>query len=142
MFPFALITISGLAVMISTIVKHSKSSPETRKSRWKAIYEQRQEKESQDGKPADELIAEIKFLEKANRQEKSLSNLYDLLLSMAAFVIFWGIGGLLFTTMEPWTYGESMYFTYVFFLVSRGATKRIPNLIAVSRADNRAGRLL
>ena len=75
--------------MISTIVKYTTSSTETRKSRWKAIYLEIERKFSEDGRPADELLAEVKFLEKANRQEKSLSRLYDLLLSMFVFAIFW-----------------------------------------------------
>ena len=66
--------------------------------------------------PSDELIAEMDFLRQLVMQENAASRLYDLILSLLAFSAFWCVGAVVFSKTEGWTYGDSLYFSYVFFL--------------------------
>jgi len=115
-FPFAVITIAGLGAQVSALLDFFSARAEARKKRWKAQYEQHQEKIKDDQLPADELIAEMQYLDKTIREEDRLSRLYDLTASLVVFIIFWVVGAAIFSHLEDWSMGSALYFCYVFFL--------------------------
>jgi potassium channel subfamily K len=101
---------------VSALLDFFSARAEARKKRWKAQYEQHQEKIKDDQLPADELIAEMQYLDKTIREEDRLSLLYDLTASLVVFIIFWVVGAAIFSHLEDWSMGSALYFCYVFFL--------------------------
>lgn len=62
-------------------------------------------------------LSDLQFLEDMQHQEEKTSQLWDLALSLTAFCSFWLLGALCFKAMEEtWSYADSLYFCYVFFL--------------------------
>jgi potassium channel subfamily K len=103
-FPLALIGIALIASQVSDILGFFGESARHRKAELRKEFEKSHQQVSESLDPAAELIAEMKHLQ----------NLYDASLSLAAFALFWFIGALVFAEAEGWTYGNSLYFWYVF----------------------------
>ncbi|KZT57304.1 voltage-gated potassium channel [Calocera cornea HHB12733] len=115
--PFALLTISLLANVISMLVKFLSALFDTRRQRWRTAYTQRAERAFGDtgSRPAG-LQEEVNFLNRLGAREEGWLQLFDLGTSLLALVAFWFIGAVVFCKMEEWTYGIGLYFCYVFFL--------------------------
>lgn len=62
------------------------------------------------------LHTEIARLRKQAQREADANELAELGYSACALVVFWLLGALIYHFMEGWSYGDSLYFNYVFFL--------------------------
>lgn len=69
---------------------------------------------SKDQNDLDALHAEIKKLKHQAQMEEDITELAELFYSAVALVGFWLIGALIYHYMEGWSYGNSLYFNYVF----------------------------
>jgi potassium channel subfamily K len=113
-FPLALIGIALIASQVSDILGFFGESARHRKAELRKEFEKSHQQVSESLDPAAELIAEMKHLQNLYVLENAASRLYDASLSLAAFALFWFIGALVFAEAEGWTYGNSLYFWYVF----------------------------
>jgi potassium channel subfamily K len=60
------------------------------------------------------LQAEIRRLKKQGQAEEDMNELQELFFSACALITFWLLGALIYHFMEGWSYGNSLYFNYVF----------------------------
>lgn len=60
------------------------------------------------------LQAEIQRLKRQGQAEEDMTELAELFFSACALVTFWLLGALIYHFMEGWSYGNSLYFNYVF----------------------------
>ncbi|KAG8712754.1 hypothetical protein FRC11_014283, partial [Ceratobasidium sp. 423] len=62
------------------------------------------------------LQREIAFLADLHKRQGWREQGVDLTQSMTGFLVFWFVGAAIFGAVESWSYGDSLYFCYVFFL--------------------------
>ncbi|CAE6475483.1 unnamed protein product [Rhizoctonia solani] len=62
------------------------------------------------------LQREIAFLTKLHQRQGWRERGVDLMESLAGFLVFWFVGAAIFSAVESWSYGDGLYFCYVFFL--------------------------
>lgn len=65
---------------------------------------------------AIKLKDEIHRLHRLAEEAEAASQLLDLFWSGLALALFWVVGSIMFHYMEGWGFGDSFYFSYVFFL--------------------------
>ena len=84
------------------------SAFEQRHSRFSNDHDQQTDSEA--------LHTEVERVRKEAQREADANQLAELVYSACALVLFWLFGALIYHYMEGWTYGDSLYFNYVFFL--------------------------
>ncbi|CEL54017.1 Outward-rectifier potassium channel TOK1 OS=Saccharomyces cerevisiae (strain ATCC 204508 / S288c) GN=TOK1 PE=1 SV=1 [Rhizoctonia solani AG-1 IB] len=114
-FPLGLLGITLLANCITMIVsffsKHQK--------KHKAQVRAEREKEWQISQMKSEnpsLEREVEFLSQLHDQQGWREQGVDLAQSLLGFLVFWFAGAAIFGAVESWSYGDGLYFCYVFFL--------------------------
>jgi len=116
LFPFLLIGIVQIASLIGMLVHYfSQRVSKQHANRRRKAAKLRQEEED---KLSDEpnLERELEFLGNLYRSTNEHDTLKSLTMAMSGFFAFWLIGALVFSRVEDWTYGQGLYFCYVFFL--------------------------
>jgi potassium channel subfamily K len=59
---------------------------------------------------------EIRRVQKQVQSEADADELAEFIYSICTLLVFWLISALMYHYMEGWTYGDSLYFSYIFFL--------------------------
>lgn len=121
LFPFVVTGIALLANQISIIIDTTATRSEARKLKWRQRYaariaqhEERKGEMIKDQSDIDVLHAEIKKLKDQAQSEEDITELAELFYSACALVSFWLIGAVIYHYTEGWSYGNSLYFNYVF----------------------------
>ncbi|KAG9125493.1 hypothetical protein FRC07_007378 [Ceratobasidium sp. 392] len=124
LFPLALLGITLLAESISMIVSFFNESNQQHKTHARA---EREKAWQIDQMTADDpsLEREIEFLSKLHERQGWREQTGELLRSALGFFAFWFVGAAIFCAVESWSYGNALYFCYVFFL-SIGYGDRAP----------------
>lgn len=122
LFPFAIVTLSLLANLVSMIVSYISDSVAVRRDQWRAAYAETAEKKfGEEGSEPTDLNEEMKFLTTLHMREEQASRVFDLVVSILGFLCFWVIGAMILAKMEGWAHGDSLYFCYiVFFTIGFG----------------------
>ncbi|PWN86532.1 voltage-gated potassium channel [Acaromyces ingoldii] len=115
LFPFAIAGIALLSNQVSLIVKASSARRKRRRQRFARLLDTRRHANLEQSHP-ETLEGEARRLHRLVQDEENASELADLLWSAVALVVFWLLGALIYRYMESWTYGNALYFNYVFFL--------------------------
>ncbi|CAD6573140.1 MAG: hypothetical protein TREMPRED_000733 [Tremellales sp. Tagirdzhanova-0007] len=108
-FPFAVLTISQLGNEIALIIAFISDRAEARRDLWRKKYEQAMHREAQKIRPRATLLEEMALIHQINTREEIISQMYDLVWSVASLVTFWVIGAGVFSSVEGWTYGDGIY---------------------------------
>jgi potassium channel subfamily K len=116
LFPFLIGSIALLGQQINMIIGYFSAKSEARKDAWRREYEQARQRAHEKAHPQVDLQREMEFLRKTRQREDLISNAWDLFYSLLGMCAFWAIGAVLFHFMEGWTYGISLYFSYIVFL--------------------------
>jgi potassium channel subfamily K len=74
------------------------------------------ESEQDDMSENDELMREVHRLRRLYTLQEGASEMFEFLFSLLLLVVFWFVSGAIFQAIEGWTFGDSMYFSYIFFL--------------------------
>ncbi|CAE6533692.1 unnamed protein product [Rhizoctonia solani] len=115
LFPLGLLGVTMLASCISMIV--SFFNKHQQKHRDKARAEREKAWQISQMKSTDpSLQREIAFLTDLHKRQGWREQGTDLTQSLAGFLVFWFAGAAIFGAVESWSYGDSLYFCYVFFL--------------------------
>lgn len=115
LFPCILIGISQLAVVVSEIIDFfSQRSPDARNAIRRRVEQGRLRQENR--MKTIDINEEIGLLEKAQKKQQNRDELIALSFSLTAFFLLWFLGALIFSKLEGWTYGNGLYFCYIFFL--------------------------
>ncbi|PWN51899.1 voltage-gated potassium channel [Violaceomyces palustris] len=119
LFPFMILLIALLSNQVSIIVGYFGQQKKKRRAKLrKGLREgflKKHQKDKSRGSSAD-LEKEIERLEFLARREANILEMLDLVVSVAALIVFWMIGAMIYRFTEGWTFGDSLYFTYVAFL--------------------------
>lgn len=100
LFPFTIVGIVQVALLIEMIVTFVSSRERTRRARRRAAYE-RMRQEDMDRRDGDTNLAkEMKFLHEMNESAYKLKIMRDLALNMSGFVLFWVLGAIIFSQIE------------------------------------------
>jgi potassium channel subfamily K, other eukaryote len=116
LFPFAILTIAGLANQVAIIVNFLSSRGQERQLAWQALYEERMEEEAAMNdddvdsalRRTTDLEKEMRFLHQLAREQEILSMMYGLAWSLTGFIVFWIVGAAIFYALEGWSYGSSI----------------------------------
>ncbi|KAL5534612.1 hypothetical protein ACEPAG_1075 [Sanghuangporus baumii] len=115
-FPFVLVGIVQLASIIELLVRFLRGRLASRRIQRRRKFERlRQEKEDELEKEPS-LERELEFLRELYNETDRGRMAQDLLTNCTGFLLFWVLGALIFSQIESWTYGQGLYFCYVFFL--------------------------
>ncbi|CCG82310.1 putative Ion channel [Taphrina deformans PYCC 5710] len=115
LFPLVLLGIAQLAVVVSEIIDFfSQKSLDLTLATKHHIERERLRKEL--SQETIDLNEELKLLEKSQKEQDNRTELIGLGYSLLSFFCLWFIGALVFSKIEGWTYGNGLYFSYVFFL--------------------------
>lgn len=115
LFPFVLVGIAQLALVVSDIIDFfTERSLDIVKATKMHLERERVRKEMT--MDYVDLKEEIHLLEQQQKAEDNRAEMLSLSYSMMSFCVLWFIGALIFSQMEGWTYGNGLYFNYVFFL--------------------------
>lgn len=115
LFPLALLGITLLANSISMIVTFFNKHRREHKARARAEREKAwQIAQMTTEKPS--LAREITFLTQLHKHQGWREHANDLARSSAGFLVFWFVGAAIFGAVESWSYGDGLYFCFVFFL--------------------------
>ncbi|KAF8594432.1 voltage-gated potassium channel [Ceratobasidium sp. AG-I] len=115
LFPLALLGITLLANCISTIVTFFDRHPQKRnvqdqdQDRTQIFAQLEKEQHSPLKSPFER---EVEYLHRLHKRRE----LYELGRSVTGFLAFWFAGAAIFAAVESWSYGDALYFCYVFFL--------------------------
>ncbi|KAG8784636.1 hypothetical protein FRC12_018470 [Ceratobasidium sp. 428] len=115
LFPFALLGITLLAESISMIVSFFNKHRQQHKDHARAEREKAWQIE-QMATQEPSLNREIEFLSKLHERQGWREQSAELGRSALGFLTFWFAGAAIFGAVESWSYGNSLYFCYVFFL--------------------------
>jgi potassium channel subfamily K, other eukaryote len=135
-FPFSIIGIALVALIVTSIVQllsdrarrrkleHKKrlKKKASEKKRIHTIYKpklsSRLPKDKRGDGPKLEksltLQEELEELSHGDWKRERRANLRSMATGFTVFVIFWFVGALIFKYVEPWDYGNSLYFCYMF----------------------------
>ncbi|CAE6511710.1 unnamed protein product [Rhizoctonia solani] len=115
LFFLSLLGVTLLASCISMIVSFFNKNQHEHKARARAEREIAwQLSHMKTDNPS--LQREIAFLSELHQQQGWRERGIDLSESLAGFLIFWFVGAAIFSAVESWSYGDGLYFCYVFFL--------------------------
>ena len=111
-FPFAVLSIALLAVMIGQIIEFMTDRARARKAQYKDRFEEEFEKKRAENDEVSRrsLVMEVAELNMMERQENRYNQLFDLSLSATSLVIFWLIGATIFSQIEGYAFGTGLYF--------------------------------
>ncbi|KZT43256.1 voltage-gated potassium channel [Sistotremastrum suecicum HHB10207 ss-3] len=116
LFPFLFFLVAQLANAIGMIIgffsDKSKDAQSRHLAEMEKQYHERQDKQN----PTPNLDEEIKFLDDVAKMEETKQQKRDIVRSVTYFVTFWLVGAAIFSQLEQWTYGDGLYFCYIFFL--------------------------
>ncbi|QRV84630.1 ion channel protein [Ceratobasidium sp. AG-Ba] len=115
LFPLALLGITLLAECISMIVSFFNKHHQQHKARARAEREKQWQLEQMDTQEPS-LEREIEFLAQLHERQGWREQYAELLRSAFGFLTFWFVGAAIFGALESWSYGDALYFCYVFFL--------------------------
>ncbi|KAH8120674.1 voltage-gated potassium channel [Phellopilus nigrolimitatus] len=115
LFPFVLVGIVQLASLIDFIVRFFRSRLTSRHAQRRLEFERRRQEEEDKLAHEPSLERELEFLRKLYTETDRGKTVEDLIMNSAGFMTFWVIGALIFSQIESWTYGQGLYFCYVFF---------------------------
>lgn len=117
-FPFTIIGITLLALIVTSIVRLLAD----RARRRKAAHQALQKDKLHDCRPQPPLKRTLTLQEELTRlreeewrKERRL-NLRRVGLGLLVFLLFWFVGAVIFHLVESWSYGNALYFCYIFFL--------------------------
>ncbi|EAL22856.1 hypothetical protein CNBB0770 [Cryptococcus deneoformans B-3501A] len=105
-FPFAVLTISQLGNEIALIIGFIKQRAEERRNKWRQSFEGAMHREANSLRPKAGLTEEMALVYRINSREEMMSQMYDLIWSAMALVVFWVLGATAFSQIEGWTYGQ------------------------------------
>lgn len=108
-FPFAVLTISQLGNEIALIIGFIKQRAEERRNKWRQSFEGAMHREANSLRPKAGLTEEMALVYRINSREEMMSQMYDLIWSAMALVVFWVLGATAFSQIEGWTYGNAIY---------------------------------
>lgn len=63
-----------------------------------------------------DLMKEVEALRQQHLKDKRASEISDLIFSFVLLVMFWFVTGAIYHKMEGWSFGNAMFYSYVFFL--------------------------
>ncbi|KAK4698255.1 hypothetical protein P7C70_g8028, partial [Phenoliferia sp. Uapishka_3] len=135
LFPFAVGSIALLAVLVGVFVDFLSRGTEVRKRAWRKKYEETVFAKRVDMHTGYGLAEEIRRMKDLEAREDFLERMvsylqtqipiiaelflvsqFQLASSTIFLAIFWVVGAVIFTTLENFSVGTSLYFCYVFFL--------------------------
>lgn len=117
LFPFGIATLALLGNQVFLIVSFISSLVDVRRQKWRSEYAKRAEQKfGHDGERPSDLQQEVNYLSNVYQKEERMSQMFDLVGSLIPFLLFWLIGAIVYAAFEGWTYGNSVYFSYVFFM--------------------------
>ncbi|RSH80075.1 hypothetical protein EHS25_007344 [Saitozyma podzolica] len=108
-FPFFVLTISQLANEVLIIFGFIQDRAEQRRNEWRKRYEAAMHAEANTVRPRATLIQEMALIQAINKREEMMSQLYDLIWSALALIVFWVSGAAIFQAIEGWSYGNAVY---------------------------------
>jgi potassium channel subfamily K, other eukaryote len=112
LFPFAVFTIAGLANQVAIITDFLASRGRERRAAWQINYEEHiratADKRDTQSKDLTKLAREVRLLQQFWRGRQVANMVYNLILSLAGFIVFWIIGAAIFHGTEGWSYGISI----------------------------------
>ncbi|WWD16124.1 hypothetical protein CI109_100549 [Kwoniella shandongensis] len=108
-FPFSVLTISQLGNEIALIIGFISSRADERRNKWRRRYEGAMHREATAVRPRASLTEEMALIHQINAREETMNQLYDLLWSVLALIVFWVIGATAFSQIEGWAYGDAVY---------------------------------
>ncbi|CUA74245.1 Outward-rectifier potassium channel TOK1 [Rhizoctonia solani] len=115
LFFLSLLGVTLLASCISMIVSFFNKNQHEHKARARVEREKAwQLSHMKTDSPS--LQREIAFLSELHQRQGWRERGIDLTESLAGFLIFWFVGAAIFSAVESWSYGDGLYFCYVFFL--------------------------
>ncbi|KAB5589919.1 Outward-rectifier potassium channel TOK1 [Ceratobasidium theobromae] len=115
---FGLTPITGITLLagcVSMIVSFLNDHRKEHKAKVRAEREKAWQM-SQMSSEDPSLEREITFLRKLHERQGWCEQAIDLAKSLGAFLAFWFAGAAIFGAVESWSYGDGLYFCYVFFL--------------------------
>ncbi|KAF8594433.1 voltage-gated potassium channel [Ceratobasidium sp. AG-I] len=115
LFPLGLLGITLLASSISMIVSFFNKHQREHKARARAEREKAWHM-SQMSSSEPSLEREVEFLSQLHERQGWRDQAVDLIRSITGFLAFWFVGAAIFGAVESWSYGDALYFCYVFFL--------------------------
>ncbi|ORY84754.1 hypothetical protein BCR37DRAFT_344839, partial [Protomyces lactucae-debilis] len=115
LFPIVVIGVVHFATVVTGIISYFQSRTKLRHKTSRRKYRQKR-LEMERAPDTPDLIAEMALLEDHQRQEERDAQIVDLFYSLLTFLTLWLIGAVIFSKLEGWTYGNSLYFASVFFL--------------------------
>lgn len=126
LFPFTILGIALLSNQVSLIASVSSKRNRLQKNRfseWSSSILDARRRSSSDvhngskmDKKSQSLIEEVERLRRMVEVRQNASEVFDLFYSILLLVIFWFVGGAIYHVMEGWSFGNAMYFSYIFFL--------------------------
>ncbi|CAE6476460.1 unnamed protein product [Rhizoctonia solani] len=115
LFPLGLLGITLLASCISMIISFFNEHQQQHKAKARAEREMAwQISQMRSENPS--LQREIEFLYELHERQGWRERGIDLIESLVGFLVFWFAGAAIFGAVESWSYGDGLYFCYVFFL--------------------------
>lgn len=115
LFPCVLVGIAQLALVVSEIIDFfSQRSLDLVQATKLHVERERRRKEMTHD--YIDLNQEIQLFEAQQKAEDNKEEMISLCYSLISFFTLWLIGALIFSKMEGWTYGDGLYFNYIFFL--------------------------
>ena len=115
-FPFTVIGITLLALIVTSIVRLLADRARRRKAAVKKERKRVKETRPPGLERTLTLQEELVRLREEEWRRERRSNLRRVTIGLLVFLVFWFIGALIFHLVEPWSYGDSLYFCYIFFL--------------------------
>ncbi|KAL5495642.1 TOK1 [Sanghuangporus weigelae] len=116
LFPFVLVGIVQLASIIELLVRFLRGRLASRRIQRRREFERRRQEKEDELEKEPSLERELEFLRKLYNEADRGRMAQDLLTNCTGFLLFWVLGALIFSQIESWTYGQGLYFCYVFFL--------------------------
>ncbi|EJD04357.1 voltage-gated potassium channel [Fomitiporia mediterranea MF3/22] len=116
LFPFALVGIVQLACLVDLLVRFFHGRLAARHAERRREFEKRRQEEENKLEKEPSLEREMEFLNKLYNEADRWRTVQDLAANITGFLAFWLVGAIIFSQIEGWTYGQGLYFCYVFFL--------------------------
>nr|ODN94990.1 hypothetical protein L204_04335 [Cryptococcus depauperatus CBS 7855] len=108
-FPFCVLTISQLGNEIALIITFISEKADERRGKWRKKFELALHQEAHLKRPQAGLTEEMALVYKINAKEEIMNQLYDLMWSALALIIFWVLGATAFSQIEGWSFGNAIY---------------------------------
>ena len=138
-FPFTIVGIALLALIVTSIVRllsdrsrrrrlEHRRRLEEKESEQKRIHrgyglrlrprgaKERSARKLSNLRRSLTLQEELQKLREEEWKRERRANLKSMAIGFTVFLIFWCLGALIFFCVEPWSYGNSLYFCYMFLL--------------------------